>query len=243
MALKYSGKAFKTVVISLGGSIIVPEGIDIPFLKRFKKGILDLTDHRFILVCGGGKICRNYQNAAREAAEISGADLDWIGIMATRLNAELVRATFGKHAYKKVIYDPDEAIDTSKQVIIGAGFEPGSSTDLRVVQLARRFEADTVINMSNIDYVYITDPNKDPNAERIENITWPEFRKIVGEKWDPGLSMPFDPIASREAYRLGLDVVIIGNDLDNLEKLLAGDAFKGTTISPALSGAYVTPRS
>ncbi len=221
----------KTVVISLGGSIIVPEEVDIRFLKVFKQIIQSLRDEQFIIICGGGKICRNYQNAARETAEVSKEDLDWIGIGATRLNAELVRSTFGKDASEKVIHDPQEEIDASKRIIIGAGFEPGSSTDLRAVQLAKRFGAVRVINMSNIDYVYSADPKKDPDAERLTSISWPEFRKLVGDEWDPGLNMPFDPIASKEAEQLGLEVIIIGNNIDNLEKLLRGEDFKGTTIS------------
>ena len=221
----------KTVVISLGGSIIVPEEIDVPFLKMFKEIIQSLKDERFIVICGGGKICRNYQNAARETAEIPNEDLDWIGISATRLNAELVRSIFGDEAHGKVIHDPDEEIDGSKRVVIGAGFEPGSSTDLRAVQLAKRFEAIRVINMSNIDYVYSADPKKDPNAEKLTEISWAEFRKLVGNEWDPGLNMPFDPIASREGEQLGLEVIIIGNDVDNLEKLLRGKPFRGTTIT------------
>ena len=221
----------KTVVISLGGSIIVPEEVDLPFLKVFKQIIQNLIDERFIIICGGGKICRNYQNAAREMSDVSKEDLDWIGISATRLNAELVRTIFGDEAHKKVIQDPNEEIDGSKRVVIGAGFEPGSSTDLRAVQLAKRFGAVRVINMSNIDYVYSADPKKDPDAERLRSISWPAFRKLVGDEWDPGLNMPFDPIASREGEKLGLEVIIIGKDVVNLEKLLRGDAFKGTTIS------------
>jgi len=221
----------KTIVISLGGSIIVPEEVDVPFLKRFREIILNLKDERFIVICGGGKICRNYQNAARETAEIPKEDLDWIGISATRLNAELVRSIFGDEAHKKVIHDPDEEIEVSKRVIIGAGFEPGSSTDLRAVQLARRFGAVRVINMSNIDYVYSADPKKEPNAERLERISWSAFRKLVGDEWDPGLNMPFDPIASREAEKLGLEVIIIGNDIQNIEDLLKNEGFRGTTIT------------
>ena len=220
-----------TLVISLGGSIIVPGEIDKIFLKKLREIILRLEQTRFMIICGGGKICRNYQNAAKEIADISREDLDWIGISATRLNAELVRAIFGEETSQKVIHDPDEEIDGSKRVIIGAGFEPGSSTDLRAVQLAKRFGAVRVINMSNIDYVYSADPKKDPNAERLTEISWSEFRKLVGNEWDPGLNMPFDPIASREAEELGLEVIVIGNDVANLEKLLRGEAFRGTTIS------------
>jgi len=220
----------ETLVISLGGSIIVPGEIDKVFLKKLKEITLRLEQTRFMIICGGGKVCRNYQNAAKEIADISKEDLDWIGISATRLNAELVRSIFGEEAHQKVIHDPDEEIDGSNRVVIGAGFEPGSSTDLRAVQLAKRFGAVRVINMSNIDYVYSADPKKDPNAERLTEISWSKFRKLVGNEWEPGLNMPFDPIASREGEALGLEVVIIGNDVDNLEKLLRGEPFRGTTI-------------
>ena len=220
-----------TIVISLGGSIIVPGEIDKVFLKKLRKITLRLEQTRFMIICGGGKVCRNYQNAAKEIADVSKEDLDWIGISATWLNAELVRSIFGEEAHRKVIHNPDEEIDGSNRVVIGAGFEPGSSTDLRAVQLAKRFDAARVINMSNIDYVYSADPKKDPNAERLTEIAWSEFRKLVGNEWDPGLNMPFDPIASREAEELGLEVIVIGNDISNLEKLLKGEAFKGTTIS------------
>jgi len=222
---------YKALVISLGGSIIVPAGIDTDFLKRFRKIILGLEQARFVIICGGGKICRNYQNAASEMTEISKEDLDWIGIQATRLNAELVRSIFGETAYEKVIHDPHEEIDNSKRIVIGAGFEPGSSTDLRAVQVAERFDAGMVVNMSNIDYVYDDDPKKNPHAKKLTSITWADFRKLVGSEWAPGLNMPFDPIASKEAEKLGLEVVIIGNDMENLERLLKGKNFKGTTVS------------
>ena len=221
----------KTAVISLGGSIIVPDQVDGSFLKKFREIILSLEAERFIIICGGGRICRNYQNAARDLAAVSNEDLDWIGIAATRLNAELVRSIFGNEANRKVIHDPGEEIDRDTRIIIGAGFQPGSSTDLRAVQLAKRFGASRVINMSNIDYVYNADPKNDPGAEKLEEISWPEFRKLVGDEWDPGLNMPFDPIASKEAEKEGLQVVIIGNDIQNLERLLRSESFQGTTIS------------
>ena len=221
----------KTAVISLGGSIIVPDQVDGSFLKKFREIILSLQSERFIVICGGGRVCRNYQNAARDLATVSNEDLDWIGIAATRLNAELVRSIFGDEAHRKVIHDPDEEINREKRIIIGAGFQPGSSTDLRAVQLAKRFGASRVINMSNIDYVYSADPKKDPAAEKLEEISWPEFRKLVGDEWDPGLNMPFDPIASKEAQKEALQVIIIGNDIRNLERLLRSESFQGTTIS------------
>ena len=88
----------KTIVLSLGGSVIVPEEVDVPFVSMFKRVVLGLEHMRFVIICGGGRICRKYQNAAREMGVASKRDLDWIGIRATRLNAELIRAGFGSEA-------------------------------------------------------------------------------------------------------------------------------------------------
>jgi len=221
----------ETCVISLGGSIIVPNDIDRAFLKRFREVVFTREQTRFLIICGGGTISRKYQDVAREIVDVPKADLDWIGIQATRLNAELIRSLFGQMAHEKVMRDPNEPIDTEKRVIIGAGFEPGSSTDLRAVQLAERFGAGRVINMSNIDHVYSADPKKDPHASQLTQLSWADFRKLVGDEWDPGLNAPFDPIASRAAEAIGLTVVIIGNDVENLERLLTKKAFRGTTIA------------
>lgn len=220
----------ETVVLSLGGSILVPGEIDVLFLARFRDLVLHMERMRFVIICGGGKVCRKYQDAARGVSLVSERDLDWIGIRATRLNAELVRAVFGETAYEKVVQDPDEPIQTEKRVIVGAGFQPGSSTDLRAVQLAKRMNAARVINMSNVDHVYTGDPRKDPNAKKLETVSWREFQELVGRDWVPGMNVPFDPVASREAQSAGIAAVIIGNRLDNLGKVLRGEAFEGTTI-------------
>jgi uridylate kinase len=96
---------------------------------------------------------------------------------------------------------------------------------------ARNFKARTILNLSNIDYVFNKDPKYHKDAKRFERISWKEFRRIVGSEWDPGLNAPFDPIASKEAQRLGLEVVIInGRNLENLESFLNGKKYKGTVI-------------
>ena len=56
------------------------------------------------------------------------------------------------------------------------------------------------------------------------------MRNIVGGKWKPGLNVPFDPIACREAERLGLKVVIIGKGIKNLKNFFNGKKFRGTII-------------
>lgn len=221
-------------IISLGGSLIVPEEIDAAYLASFKQLVIRRIDRgdRFILVVGGGKIARKYQAAAASVSEIDDEEKDWLGIHSTRLNAHLLRTVFKPYAHLRIFKDFDhDTIDFREQVLIGAGWKPGWSTDYIAVLLAQRYGGQSIANLSNIEYVYAEDPRINPHARRYEHIRWQEFRKIVGTQWHPGMSSPFDPIASREAERLGLKVAVLnGKDFENLEHYLEGKPFRGTLI-------------
>src|SRR3989344_2771754 len=95
----------ETIVISLGGSLIIPEELDLDFLKDFKTLILSHVEKgkKFLIITGGGKINTKYNNAAKQLGAPSDEELDWIGIAALKLNAELVRVMFAEHAHNEVI--------------------------------------------------------------------------------------------------------------------------------------------
>ncbi|MBN2454358.1 UMP kinase [Candidatus Woesearchaeota archaeon] len=222
----------ETVVISLGGSVLAPAVIDYEFLKKFRALLLKLTKEgkKFIIICGGGKTAREYMVAASKVVRLADEDLDWLGIHATRLNAHLLRTILRDIAHKRVIRNPNEKIDFKEKVLIAAGWKPGWSTDHVAVLLAKNHGAKTVINISNVDNVYDRDPLNFPGAKPLDKISWKDFRKMVGDKWSPGLNTPFDPVASKKAEKFGLKVVIMGKELANLEKFLLGKPFKGTII-------------
>lgn len=223
-------------VISLGGSLMVPEQIDTEFLAAFKQFIIRRIEKgdKFILVAGGGKTARKYQSAAAQISGIDNEEKDWIGIHSTRLNAHLLRTIFKLWAHPKVIknYETDLVdLDFSEQILVGAGWKPGWSTDYVTVLLAEKFGAKSVINLSNMDYVYSEDPRVNPDAKKFENISWKEFKEIVGDTWDPGMSAPFDPIATKKAAELQLKVGILnGKHLSNIGDYLDDKKFKGTVI-------------
>tara|TARA_Y100000310_G_scaffold47186_1_gene43794 strand:- start:21006 stop:21683 length:678 start_codon:yes stop_codon:yes gene_type:complete len=222
----------KTIILSLGGSVIVPDKIDVKFLKDFKKIIEKFIkkDHRFVIICGGGKIARDYQKAASKVTKQSNEYLDWLGVHATKVNAWFMKAIFGKNAERLIVEDPTKKVKFTRKILIAGGWKPGWSTDYDAVLLAKNLKVKTVINMSNVDYVYDKDPNKNKNAKKIKNIGWKEFRKIIGSKWKAGLNKPFDPVATKEAEKSKMKVIIIGKNLKNLESLLNGKKFKGTII-------------
>ncbi len=221
-------------ILSVGGSsIITQEGFNLPFLKKFKTMILHRVKkgEKFILVVGGGRTARLYQDGAKKISRLSDKQLDEIGIFATILNAQFVRYIFGDLAYKEIVNNPTKKIKTNKPIIIASGWKPGCSTDYDAVLLARTYGAKKVFNLSNIEYAYDKDPAKYKNAKKIEKIDWKSFRKIVGNKWEAGQNAPFDPIASREAQKLGLGVSILkASNLAEVGKALDAKKFRGTII-------------
>jgi uridylate kinase len=230
-------KEQETIVMSVGGSLIVPDHIDTFFLASLKNLIEDqiaTRGRRFIIIAGGGKTARRYQDAAGAVSNLDPEDLDWMGIHATRLNGHLLRTIFRDTAHPVMITNPDDVIDVPKsaRLIIAAGYRPGASTDLRAVQIAKHVGAHTLINLSNIDYVYTKDPRTNPDAEKIESTTWSDFRKLIPEEWSPGLSSPFDPVAARVADENHIEVAIInGEKLEEVEHYMNGEQFVGTRIS------------
>lgn len=225
-------------VISLGGSIIVPNEVDTDYLRRLRDvsvRFVTETDGRLIFVTGGGAPARQYQKAYRDVAgeHADEEEQDWIGIAATRLNAELLRAIFRTHCSAAVVGDPTKPPAFDSRIMIAAGWKPGFSTDYDAVLLAEQFDADAVINLSDVDRVYTSDPRTDPDAEALDSVSWEQFRNLVGGDWSPGSNLPFDPVASRRAASSGLKVIFAaGGNLENLGKILLGEPFVGTTIGP-----------
>lgn len=227
----------RPIIISLGGSLVVPNGgIDTKFLSEFNLFIRAkiANNWRFFIVVGGGATARHYIDYAKKIiGTITDWDLDWLGIHTTRLNAHLIKTIFHDVAHPRIIQNYEKKIANLKQpLVIAAGWKPGCSTDYDAVTLARDYDARIVINMSNIDTVYDRDPKLIPEAKPIHKISWIEFEKLVGSIWKPGSNLPFDPIATKLAKELDLTVYVIGKDLANLDKILNGNDFLGTEITP-----------
>lgn len=220
------------IVISVGGSLIVPKGIDVSFLKEFKRALLKHCGkgRKFAVVCGGGRVSREYVAAATRLDHLTDEQKDWMGIYCTRLNAALLKSALGKMAAGDIVTDPTAWLDKESPVLVAAGWKPGWSTDYVAVMLAKRLGVKEVVNMTNTEYVYTADPRKSREAKPIPRMSWKEYNRMFGEKWTPGMNIPFDPVASRISERLKMRVYIIGRSVRNLESLLLGRKFRGTVI-------------
>lgn len=224
----------KPIVMTIGGSLVAPAGgSDAKFLKEFSNFIKSEVrkGRRFVIVVGGGKICREYQSVLKEVAKVGKIELDQMGIYATHLNANLLKLIFGKTAHRDVITDPTSLPKKwSGEVLIAGGWKPGWSTDYVASRIAKTIRVKNVFNGSNIDYVYNADPDKDKNAKPVEELSWGEYRKIISNKWNPGLSTPYDPVASKFCQKNGISVVVSNGEVKNIKQILDGKPFKGTIL-------------
>ena len=227
----------ETVVLKLGGSLIVPNGgLDVDYIKKFytfiRKQVAE-KNRRFFILVGGGKLSRHYRDAGAEITghELPVEDLDWLGIHATRLNAHLFRTIFRDLAYPNIIKKYEFIQKPDKPIVIAAGWKPGWSTDYDAAILAQDYNIKSIIKMSNADHVYDKDPKKYKTAKPFKKIFWKEYRGMIGDKWNPGEHAPFDPIAARLASEVGIRVLYLdGKNLENVEKAIDGKEFDGTTI-------------
>ena len=208
-------------VISLGGSLIVPKDINIEFLKRFVK-LIKSYDEKFIIVCGGGYTARAYA-----IPDIKDKNKDKVGIRATQLNAELVRSLFGDYAFKDITCDFKRIINFRK-VLVAAGWKPGCTTDFDAVEFAHTYNCNSLINLTNVDYVYDKDPRKE-GAKPLKELNWDKYLKVIGKAFHPGMHAPFDPVAASRARKYKISVAIMSS-LKELKNFLDKKSFNGSVI-------------
>ncbi len=222
-------------VLSLGGSLVYPEEINISFLKQFRRFITREIKHgkRFIIIVGGGGPARKFQDAAGRIVRVSDEDKDWIGIHATRMNAQLLRTIF-KHEAHPVLLKNRHNVRSfdGHSLIIGAGWHPGWSTDFVAVQVAIDFGVHTVVNLGRAAYVYNKDNRRFTNAKPFHKLSWQEYMRYIPRKWTPGIHAPVDPVAAKLAKKHRVRVIVAGgNNFKNIRNILNGRLFKGTTIT------------
>lgn len=170
-------------------------------------------------------------NAADKIAPVTNEDKDWIGIHATRSNAQFIRTIFKDIADPTVIDIRHRLVKLKYPVTVGSGWRPGWSTDYVAITTAYDLGIPEVIIAGKPDFVYDKDPHEYKDANNFSYLNWGEYRDIIDDKWVPGLSMPVDPVAARFAEENNIKAIVInGKDLKNLEDLLKGYDFRGTLL-------------
>src|SRR3972149_7333920 len=203
----------KVIVLSLGGSLIIPDNVDSTFLKKFKKAILSNTrSHKFIIVCGGGSIARKYIRGLQKAG-ISVHLQGLIGISTTRTNARFMNYFFGMDSEKGIPHHVNNIKNLLKrQDIIFCGaltYKTGATTDAQAAEIAAHFKTE-FINLTNVSGLYNTNPKEHKDARFIPRITWKEFHKLATrQKFKPGQHFVIDQTASGIIMRHKIPTYVI----------------------------------
>ncbi len=223
------------VVVSLGGSVLVPGEDDAPFVRALAALLRSASRKvRLFAVTGGGRIARYYIETGRELG-IPEARLDELGIGITRMNARLLGAALKGRANREPATSYAEAARLANRypIVLMAGTRPGHTTDRVSASLARFVRAERIVNATSVDGVYTADPRKNPQARRLDRITFEELVRLAGEGHRAaGPSMVFDPVAARVLARDRIPLSVVrGRDLEALEAAILGRPFRGTLVS------------
>ena len=223
------------ISLSLGGSLLTGKSPEpLPFLnpdvfRRYADTLkkIHYDGHELMVVCGGGQPARYFIQVARELNPDRNL-LDNLGIKATHINALFLMAALGDVADKSRIYQRGSDIRYSEEgkIMVGGGYKPGSSTDYRTVIFAKNMGADLIINATDVDGIYDRNPNVDPGANKINELTFEQLERIILETTDqvPGDYGLFDLKAVKLASRLDIPVIFIdGRDPNEIINAVNGE--------------------
>lgn len=223
------------IVLSVGGSLINPGVPDANFLRNISALLREECKRTPIaVVTGGGKTAREYAEAVRK---LGGSEFqaDEAAILSTRQNALLLIAALNDVAYPLVCRDFDEAAEatlTHKIVVMG-GTIPGITTDADAALLAEKLGAKRLINLSNIDAIYDSDPKKNKNAKRFTELSFEKLLELASEsdKRKAGEHFVFDLVACKIVARSKIiSHFVHGRDLECVKKAFRGEKNHGTIV-------------
>ncbi len=228
----------QVIVLSLGGSLIIPKNINVKFLRKFKKVLQKHTKkYKFVVSCGGGSTAREYINGlAKEHLNKKTKKFhqSLLGIASTRLNARFMTYFFGNDANKGIPHDMKEVKNMLKiydVVFCGAlRYAKNETSDATAAKLANYFDSE-FINLTNVKGLYTKNPKKYKDAKFIKKITWKDFNTIAQKiKFKPGQHFVLDQNAAKIIKKYKIPTYILGNKLKNLDKVLKRKKFTGTLI-------------
>ncbi len=223
------------VVVSLGGSVLVPDDDDARHLRNLAALFDEISTRvKLFVVTGGGRVARYYIETGRGLG-IHERTLDEFGIAVTRLNARLLAAALDGRAnpHPATTYAEAAKFGRRYRIVLMAGTRPGHTTDRVSASLARFVHAARIVNATSVDGVYTADPKRDPTARRFDRMRFEELLQVAGKGHETaGPSIVFDPVAARVLAKNRTPLcVVYGRDMSALRRAILGEPFQGTLVA------------
>jgi len=232
---------YKRVLLKLSGEALMGDrayGIDPKRLSKYAQEIKQVVDKgiEVAIVIGGGNIFRGVAGASNGMDRVQG---DHMGMLATCINGlALQSALESENVYTRLqtaieikeIAEPYikrraiRHLEKGRVVIFGGGTgNPYFTTDTAAVLRAIEINADAVLKGTRVDGIYNSDPEKNKDAKKFENIT---FKEAIAK----GLKiMDMTAFTLSEENKLPI-IVFDMNTEGNLMKLVSGEKI-GTIVN------------
>ena len=213
-------------------------GIDPKMLQHYAEEIKELTKEgvEVAIVIGGGNIFRGLQAEASGIERVQG---DYMGMMATVINGMALQSALeGQGLYTRLIsaigmqqiaepYIRRRAIrhlEKGRVVIFSAGTgSPYFTTDSAAALRANEISADVILKGTRVDGIYTADPEKDPTAIKLDEVS---FAKVISE----GYSI-MDTTAFTLCQENDLPIIVFNvTQRKNLKRVVMGEAI-GTLVT------------
>ena len=231
---------YNRILLKLSGEALMAgksHGIDSQRLNDYIEEISEVSQRgiQVGIVIGGGNIFRGMSGVEAGFDRVKG---DYMGMLATVINGLALQSAFQSKGVKarlftairmepvaEYFYKPRviEALESNEIVIFSGGTgNPYFTTDTAAALRAVEMEADVVLKGTRVDGVYTSDPEKDPKAEKYEEVSF-------AEALEKELRI-LDQTAFTMCKENDLPIIVFNmNEKGNLSKLLSGEKI-GTLV-------------
>ena len=221
----------ESIVISIGGSVILSKDIDTSYFKNLADLLKKLCKKfKIYIVVGGGKTARTYIDLGRKLG-FDEKILDEIGISITRVNAKILATVLGIST-NDIPVSTGDAVNIAEPIVVMGGTTSGHSTDMVGAELSEKINACKFIIATNVDGVFDKDPNKYSDAKRLKEVSIKQLISEHGTDWgSAGKNVVIDGPALTIIDRAKIPTFVLnGKRLNQLEKAITDQSFDGTVI-------------
>jgi uridylate kinase len=181
---------YRRIVLKLGGESLSgrgEQGIDPEMVARVGDEIIAVKEHnvQIAVVIGGGNFWRGNDPYAKQ---IDRATADYMGMLATVINALALQDALEKRGYETRVMTAIEMHQIAEPyirrraihhlnegyiVIFGAGTgNPFFTTDTAAALRAQEINAQILLKATKVDGVYDKDPNRYADAKKYEHLSY-----------------------------------------------------------------------
>ena len=226
--------AYKRILLKLSGEALMGErnyGIDPKRLAEYAEDIKQITNEgvEVAIVIGGGNIFRGVAGASNGMDRVQA---DYMGMLATVINGLALQSALEdadiptrlQTAIKiEAIAEPFikrkavRHLEKGRVVIFGSGTgNPFFTTDSAAVLRAIEINADVILKGTRVDGIYDSDPEKNNDATKFDNLSFDDVLK-------KGLKI-MDTTAFTLSQENELPIIVFDmNTPGNLFKVIAGE--------------------